>query len=52
MAEITMHNELRDTPKTGDDSHMSLWATLAGVSALGLVATTLVLKKRKKEDAE
>ncbi len=30
-----MHNELRDTPKTGDDSKPWLWAALMGVSAAG-----------------
>ena len=50
---VTMHNELRDTPKTGDNSHLGLWFTLAGLSALGIAATTFVaLKKKKKEDAE
>lgn len=28
---VTMHNELRDTPKTGDNSHLGLWFTLAGL---------------------
>jgi len=28
--EIEMHNELRDTPKTGDDRKTSLWVALAG----------------------
>ncbi len=50
---VTMHNELRDTPKTGDDSRLGLWFALAGLSVLGITATTVVaLKKRKKEDAE
>ncbi len=31
-----MHNELRDTPKTGDDSKPWLWAALMGVSAMAL----------------
>ena len=35
--EIEMHNELRDTPKTGDDRKTSLWVALAGASALGIV---------------
>mgnify|MGYP000629945624 FL=1 len=33
-----MHNELRDTPKTGDDSKPWLWAALMGVSAMGAAA--------------
>lgn len=48
-----MHNELRDTPKTGDDSKPWLWAALMGVSAMGAVTLGVIgLKKRKKEDAE
>lgn len=45
-----MHNELRDTPKTGDESKPWLWMTLMGVSAAG-AATLGVLgyvNKRKK----
>ena len=34
--EIEMHNELRDTPKTGDDSRTGLWMVLAGLSAAGI----------------
>lgn len=48
-----MHNELRDTPKTGDDSKPWLWAVLMGVSAVGAVTLGVIgLKKHKKEDAE
>ena len=48
-----MHNELRDTPKTGDDSKPWLWAALMGVSVVGAVTLGVIgLKKRKKEDAE
>ena len=48
-----MHNELRDTPKTGDNSKPWLWAALMGVSAVGAVTLGVIgLKKRKKEDAE
>lgn len=32
---VEMHNELRDTPKTGDNSNVGLWTALAGLSALG-----------------
>ena len=45
-----MHNELRDTPKTGDESKPWLWMALMGVSAAG-AATLGVLgyvNKRKK----
>ena len=51
--EIEMHNELRDTPKTGDDKKTGLWVALAGASALGIVATVVASKrKKKKEDNE
>ena len=48
---VEMHNILRDTPKTGDDSNMNLWYVLATLSALGIGVTGIVLlKKKKKED--
>ena len=48
-----MHNELRDTPKTGDDSNPWLWAALMGISAVGAVTLGVIgLKKRKKEETE
>ena len=45
-----MHNELRDTPKTGDDSKPWLWAVLMGVSAMGAAALGVAayVGKRKK----
>ena len=45
-----MHNELRDTPKTGDDSKPWLWMTLMGVSAAGAAALGILgyVNKRKK----
>ena len=45
-----MHNELRDTPKTGDDSKPWLWAALMGVSAAGAAALGVAayVGKRKK----
>lgn len=48
--EIEMHNELRDTPKTGDDRKTSLWVALAGASALGIVATVVASKRKKKKE--
>ena len=49
---VEMHNELRDTPKTGDDSKLSLWLALAGVSAAGIAACGIIgfKRKKKKED--
>lgn len=55
VTKVEMHNELRDTPKTGDDSNPALWLVLLGISAVG-VATLGVIgwkkKKTEKEDAE
>ncbi len=44
--EIEMHNELRDTPKTGDDSRTGLWMVLAGLSAAGIAATVIASKRK------
>ena len=49
-AEIEMHNELCDTPKTGDDRKTGLWVALAGASALGIVATVVASKRKKKKE--
>ena len=48
--EIEMHNELRDTPKTGDDSRTGLWMVLAGLSAAGVAATVIASKRKKKKE--
>ena len=48
---VEMHNELRDTPKTGDDFNLALWVSLAAVSVLGAGVLGFVgFKKKKKED--
>ena len=53
VTKVEMHNELRDTPKTGDDSNPAFWFTLLGISGLGAVALGLIgFKNRKKEDVE
>lgn len=53
VTKVEMHNELRDTPKTGDDSNSALWLALLGVSAAGAAALGVVgFRKRRKEDAE
>ena len=50
---VEMHNVLRDTPKTGDNSKVGLWTVLAGLSALGIAGTVVAaLRKKKKEDVE
>ena len=53
VTKVEMHNELRDTPKTGDDSNPALWLALLSVSAVGAAALGVVgFRKRRKEDAE
>ena len=48
---VEMHNELRDTPKTGDDFNLGLWVSLAAVSVIGAGVLGFVgLKRKKKED--
>lgn len=53
VTKVEMHNELRDTPKTGDDSNPALWLALLGISAAGAAALGVVgFRKRRKEEAE
>ena len=57
VTKVEMHNELRDTPKTGDDSNPALWKWLTAVGVLGFVTCgsgyiAYAVKKRRKEDAE
>lgn len=53
VTQVEMHNELRDTPKTGDDSNPALWLALLGVSAAGAAVLGVVgFRKRRKEGAE
>ena len=55
VTKVEMHNELRDTPKTGDDRNPALWLSLLGISGAGAAALGVIgLKKKKseKEDAE
>lgn len=51
-ATVEMHNELRETPKTGDDFNPALWIGLAAVSVLGAGILGFVgfKNKKKKED--
>lgn len=51
---VEMHNELRDTPKTGDDSNPALWAALMGVSVLGAGACGVIYfqGRKKKKNVE
>lgn len=53
VTKVEMHNELLDTPKTGDDSNPALWLALLGISAAGVAALGVVgFRKRRKEGAE
>lgn len=55
VTKVEMHNELRDTPKTGDDSNSALWLSLLGISAVGAATLGVIgwkKKKTEKEDAE
>lgn len=54
VTKVEMHNELRDTPKTGDDSNPALWIALMGIAAVGAVTCGVfgIKNKKKKEDAE
>ena len=53
VTKVEMHNELRDTPKTGDDSTPALWLALLGISAAGAAVLGVVgFRKRRKEGAE
>ena len=53
VTKVEMHNELRDTPKTGDDNNTVLWLALLSVSAAGAAALGVIgFGKRRKEGAE
>lgn len=52
VTKVEMHNELRDTPKTGDDSNPALWLTLLGISAVGAAALGVIGWKKKKTEKE
>ncbi len=55
VTKVEMYNELRDTPKTGDDSNPALWLSLLCISAAGAITLGVIgfkKKKSEKEDAE
>lgn len=53
VTKVEMHNELRGTPKTGDDSNPALWFSLLGISAAGALTLGVIgWKKRRKDGAE
>ena len=53
VTKVEMHNELRVTPKTGDDSNPALWFALLGISAAGALTLGVIgWKKHRKDGAE
>jgi uncharacterized surface anchored protein len=46
---VEMHNEFRDTPKTGDDFNLGLWVSLAAASVIGAGVLGFVGFKKKKK---
>ena len=46
--EVEMHNEPRDTPKTGDDSNPNLWLALLAMSAIGLTLCGVYFYQKRK----
>ena len=46
---VEMHNELRDTPKTGDDSPPVLWMVLMGVSGAAAIACAVCIYKKSRK---
>ncbi len=49
---VEMHNVFRDTPKTGDDSNLPFWITMACLSGTGVVLCVVfeVKSRRKRKD--
>ena len=48
---VQMHNEFRDTPKTGDDFNPVLWGGLAAACVVGAgVLGVIAFRKKKEED--
>lgn len=52
VTKVEMHNELRDTPKTGDNRNPALWFSLLGISAAGALTLGVIGFKKKKSEKE
>lgn len=46
---VKMHNSVFVIPQTGDTSNLTLWAGLAGLTAVALGCVVFVMNKRKKK---
>lgn len=46
---VDMHNELRDTPKTGDSFNIIMWVSIAGISVVGIVTCASIIRRKKKK---
>ena len=46
---VEMHNELRDTPKTGDNSNPALWVALMGISGVAAIACAVCAYKKSRK---
>ena len=46
---VEMHNEFRDTPKTGDDSNPALWMVLMGISGTAAIACAVCSYKKSRK---
>ncbi len=49
VTKVEMHNELRDTPKTGDDSNPTLWIALMGIACCGRCYLRCVRNQKQEE---
>ena len=51
-AEFVNHYDAPDleTPKTGDDTHLTLWLSLSSVGLVGILGTLLLFRKKKQKD--
>lgn len=52
---VNVHNDkitIEESPKTGDNSNISLWFGLLGLSCLGMVGTVIYGRRRKREELE